>query len=778
MKMVRSALVLVCVAALAPSALGAGMLIPKDRSIPPLAIRSHRVSVTIRDQVAVTKVEQVFQNSTSRDLEATYIFPIPKDASITEFALYIKGERVPGELLPKEKAREIYMDIVRRMRDPALLEYMDSQLFRVKVYPVLARDRQKIELQFSQLLPRDGELNRYEYPLKTSGKAARTLEDFSVAVDLTSQEALTNIYSPTHKVGITRKNDHPAIVGFEQDKSLLDRDFVLYYAVSKKDLGLNLITYRADPEKPGYFMLLSSPREEMEEDKVLPRDITFVFDTSGSMRGEKIEQARSALRYCVQGLKAEDRFNVIAFSTATEPFKEELVAATDPNMAEALLYIGKMEARGGTDINSALAKALAHKPSEGRPYTVLFLTDGRPTVGVTDVADILKNVGEANKTKSRIFVFGVGDDVNTHLLDRVSGGNRGLSEYVRATEDIEVKVSSLFNKIRKPVLTDVKLEVEKVTVRDHYPVELGDLFAGTQLTLLGRYEKPADTIIRLVGKARGEEKTFEYEGTFAEKDVEHQFVAHLWATRKIGYLLDQIRLHGESKELREEVVALSTEFGIPTPYTSYLALPEAERERYLGQRLQVLGTRHLRSRGTAEPARAGAPTTTVYPGNWKELRRRREQLLSDTARKAGGAEALPDFAGPTFDLESDTGDAGGFDFADEETGEAAVEVATSIADLKRAERPEGLAVKKVGTRTFEYWAGFWVDRAYKSDMATVEVKYLSDAYFKVLAAAPELKDVFVLGERIVVVLGDKALVIQAEGKSEMTDEEAAELLGR
>ena len=775
MKVVRPALVLVCVVALAQSALGAGMLIPKDRSIPPLAIRSHRVSVTIRDQVAVTKVEQVFQNSTSRDLEATYIFPIPKDASITEFALYIKGERVPGELLPKEKAREIYMDIVRRMRDPALLEYLDSQLFRVKVYPVLARDRQKIELQFSQLLPRDGELNRYDYPLRTSGEAARTLEDFSVAVDLTSQEALTNIYSPTHKVGITRRGDHHAIIGFEQDKSLLDRDFVLYYAVSEKDLGLNLITYRPDPEKPGYFMLLISPREEMEEEKVLPRDISFVFDTSGSMRGEKIEQARSALRYCVQGLKAEDRFNVIAFSTATEPFKQGLVAATDPNIAEALLYIGKMVAAGGTDINSALAKALAHKPSEGRPYTILFLTDGRPTVGVTDVADILKNVDEANKTKTRIFVFGVGDDVNTHLLDKVSGGNRGLSEYVRATEDIEVKVSSLFNKIRKPVLTDVKLEVEKVTVRDHYPVELGDLFAGTQLTLLGRYEKPGDTVIRLVGKARGEEKTFEYEGTFAQKDVEHQFVAHLWATRKIGYLLDQIRLHGESKELREEVVALSTEFGIPTPYTSYLALPEAERERYLGQRLQVLGTRGLRARGTTEPARAGAPTT-VYPGNWSKLRRRREQLLSDTARKAGEAGEVTDSAGPTFDLESDTGDAGGFDFADDETGEEAVELATSIADLKRAERPEGLAVKKVGERTFEYWAGFWVDRAYKSDMATVEVKYLSDAYFKILAAAPELKDVFVLGERIVVVLGDKALVIQAEGKEEMTDEEVATLL--
>jgi len=774
MKVLRWMLVMLCVLVVAPSAWGAGMLIPKDRDVPPLAIKSHRVSVVIRDQVASTKVEQVFQNSTGRDLEATYIFPIPKGASITEFALYIEGKRVAGELLTKEKAREIYTDIVRRMRDPALLEYLDGQLFQVKVYPVRAHARQKLELQFTQLLPRDGELNRYEYPLRTSGKAARTLDDFSVAVDLTSKETLANIYSPTHKVGIVRKDDHHAIIGFEQDKSLLERDFVLYYAVSKSDLGLNLITYRPDPEKPGYFMLLISPRGDTADEKVLPRDITFVFDTSGSMQGRKIAQARSALRYCIQGLKPTDRFNIIAFSTTTEPFKEALVEASEENVEAAVKYTDKLEARGGTDIHSALTEALSYEVNEERPYTILFLTDGKPTAGaVTDVADILKKVDEANQARARIFVFGVGDDVNTHFLDKVSGENRGLSEYVRPREDIELKVSSLFNKIRKPVLTDVKLDVEKVTVRDCYPVALGDLFAGTQLTLLGRYQKPGGTLIRLVGKARGEKTTFDYEGTFAEKDVTHQFVAHLWATRKIGYLLDQIRLHGESKELREEVVALSTEFGIPTPYTSYLALPEAERDRYLGRRG---GLTSRPPRATPLTLRMGARErrTTAHPDDWKQMGSRREQLRRDAlkAGEAREAEALP---GSSFDRGS--GGGGGFDFAQEESGEVAVEVARSIADLKRAERPEGLSVKKVGERTFEHWAGFWVDRAYKAEMDTVEVEYLSDAYFKLLSAAPELKGVFALGERVVVVVEGKALVIQAEGKSEMTDEEVAELLG-
>jgi len=766
MKALRWLAVVASVLALADATFAAGMLIPKDRDVPPLAIKSHRVTVTIRDQVAVTKVEQVFENSTSRDLEATYIFPVPKDASITEFALYIKGERVPGELLPREKAREIYTDIVRRMRDPALLEYMDSQLFQVKVYPVPANGRQKLELQFTQLLPRDGELARYEYPLKTSGEAARTLEDFSVAVDLTAKETLTNIYSPSHKVGVTRKDDHHAVIGFEQDKALLDRDFLLYYAVSEKDLGLNLITYRPNPEKPGYFMMLISPREEMAEEQVLPRDMTFVFDTSGSMQGEKIRQARAALRYCVQGLKPQDRFNIIAFSTTTAPFREGLVEASEENIKAALAYIETLDARGGTDINSALTQALATKGSTERPATILFLTDGRPTVGVTEPADILKNVQGANKAGTRIFVFGVGDDVNTHLLDKVSEENKGLSDYVRPDEDIEVKVSSLFNKIRRPVLADVKLAVDKVTIRDQYPTELGDLFAGTELTLLGRYDKPGDALIHLTGTARGEKKSFEYEGTFAEKDVDHQFVAHLWATRKIGYLLDQVRLHGESKELRDEVVALSTEFGIPTPYTSYLALPETERGRYLS-------TTVLRSRGGEGPVPTEALAAPAAPSSFNQARRDRTAAATGTGGGGGGGSG-ESRAGAT----AAPAPGGGGRFTRAETGAEAVEAAKSIADLKQAERPAGLAVKKVGERTFEYWSGFWVDRQYKTDMPTVEVKYLGDAYFKILAAAPELKDVFALGDRVVVVLKDKALVIQAEGKEEMSDQEVAELLGR
>jgi len=762
MKPLRCMLVLVAVSLLAGYTQAAGMLVPTDRSIQPLAIKSHRVSVTISDQVATTRVVQVFQNSTSRDLEATYIFPIPKGSSITEFALYIDGKRVEGELLPKDRAREIYTDIVRRMRDPALLEYLDSQLFQVKVYPVPANGRQKLELQFTQLLPRDGELNRYEYPLKTSGKAARTLEDFSVAVDLSSRETLASVYSPSHKVGITRKDDHHAVIGFEQDKSLLDRDFVLYYAVSGKDLGLALITYRPDPTEPGYFMMLISPRGEMEEEKVLPRDITFVFDTSGSMQGKKIEQARSALRYCIQGLKDSDRFNIIAFSTTTEPFRDGLVEATDANIAEALLYVGKLAARGGTDINSALTQALSYETTEDRPYTVLFLTDGRPTVGVTEITDILKNVAEANTTRTRIFVFGVGNDVNTHLLDKISGANQGLSEYLSLQEDIELKVSSLFDKIRKPVLTHVKLEVPDVLIRDHYPSEPGDLFAGTQLTLLGRYQEPGDSLIRLTGSAGGRQKTFEYEGTFAEKDVEHRFVARLWATRKIGYLLDQVRLHGESNELRDEVVALSTEFGIPTPYTSYLALPEAERRRYLGRgRGGVMATTAVR--GAEAPAAAPAQADT-----WSELRRRQ-------GRQSG--VGAPDAATSRLGVGAGGGRDTGIGFSFEESGERAVEVAKSISELKLAERAEGLAVKKVGERTFEYVQGFWVDRAYKAGMPTVEVQYLSEAYFKILEAEPQLKDVFVLGEKLVIVVGRKALVIQNEGRARMTDKEVAELLG-
>jgi Ca-activated chloride channel family protein len=554
-----------------PAAFASGVLVPKDKSLPPLAIKHQRVEIDVQDGVANAKIEQVFQNSVSRDLEAVFVFPLPKGAAVSDFAMHINGKRMSGEIVGKDQARGIYQDIVRRMKDPGLLEHLGNDMFKVSVYPIKAHGELRIEISYSQPLEYDGGLYKLVYPLKTGEKASQTLEDFTVGVRLSSTVALKNIYSPSHKVGINRKGDHHATIGFEEDRSTLDRDFVLYYGVSKKAFGLNMLTY-AESKKDGYFMMMISPDVTADDDQRVERDVVFVMDTSGSMRGEKIEQAREALKYCVGKLADGDRFNVVRFSTDVELFDEELLEVNKKNRKEALEFVSELRAGGGTAISEALETSLGLQKGK-RPFTVVFLTDGKPTIGESDPEKILESVGKlADAERIRLFVFGVGENLNTHLLDRISGENGGTSQYIRGEEKIDQKVASFYNKISFPMLSHPSIEVDGVKVRDLHPRNLPDLFAGEQITLFGRYVGNGDHAVRLSGEVNGEKREFVYECSLPKKSIGSDFIPRLWATRRVGFLLDEIRLRGENGELRDEVVALSSEFGIVTPYTSYLVL--------------------------------------------------------------------------------------------------------------------------------------------------------------------------------------------------------------
>ncbi len=627
------------VSVLALSALpvfGSGVLVPKDKSIPPLAIKHQRVEIDVQDGVANAKVEQVFKNSVSRDLEAVFVFPLPPGAAVSDFAMHINGKRMGGEIVGKDQARGIYQDIVRRMKDPGLLEHLGNDLFRVSVYPIPGNGEQRIEISYSQALEYDGGLYKLVYPLKTGEKASQTLEDFTVGVRLSSKVALKNIYSPSHDVGINRKGDHHASIGFEEDRSVLDRDFVLYYSVSQKDFGLNMLTY-SEPKRDGYFMMMISPDVTADDDERIERDVVFVMDTSGSMRGEKIEQAREALKYCVNRLSDGDRFNIVRFSTDVEPFDDELLAVNKKNRKAALEFASELKAGGGTAIHEALETSLKLKGAK-RPFTIVFLTDGRPTIGETDPEKILKSVGKlADSERIRLFVFGVGEHLNTHLLDRISGDNGGTSQYIRPAEKIDEKVASFYEKISFPVLSNPSIEIEGVKMRELHPRKLPDLFAGEQITLFGRYKGKGDHAIRLAGEVNGEKREFVYEATFPKKATEADFIPRLWATRRIGFLLDEIRLHGENSELREEVVALSSEFGIVTPYTSYLVLESKDQFKEHGivtagvQRQQQGHGRPGRDSVPADPATAREAFGAGF-GDGKSTEESGQLALRDRAR--------------------------------------------------------------------------------------------------------------------------------------------------
>jgi Ca-activated chloride channel family protein len=555
-----------------------GRLIPTDKTLPPLAMTSHQVNVTIDEQVAVTHIEQTFHNHTNRQLEATYYLPVPKGANVKRFSMWVNGIEVPGELVEADKARKIYTDIVQRTLDPGLLEYMNNSLLKMRIFPIPPNGEQKITLSYTSVNPSESNLIEYVYPMRSENKNFVNQDKFSLNVTLKSQFAIQNIYSPSHSITMTRANDNQATIGFAKEQAVIDRDFQLFYNISTKDIGLNTLTHRPIVGQDGYFMLLVSPRAELSKSQQIPRDMVFVLDTSGSMRGKRMTQARNALKYCLENLTPDDRFGLMNFATTVNKYTDNLLPATKENLLAARKWVEKLEATGGTAIDDAMSTALAMRTrDETRPFNIVFFTDGRPTIGETDSEKILKNVSGKNTANTRIFTFGVGDDVNATMLDAMAENSRAIATYVRETEDIEAKTTGLYAKISNPVLSNLKLSVDgKVKLNEVYPPQLPDLFHGTQLVVLGRYNgKGGKTTVTLTGMVGKEKKEFTYEVTFPERSTEEKpFVEDLWARRKVGYLLDQIRANGEKKELVEEVVNLAKRYGITTPYTSYLVVPD------------------------------------------------------------------------------------------------------------------------------------------------------------------------------------------------------------
>jgi Ca-activated chloride channel family protein len=781
---------LMLVAAAAVEARAAGLLVPKDEAVPPLAVKYLRVDTSIIDQAATTRVTQEFQNATPSDLECTFVFPVPKGAAIRDFAMWVGGKRVQGELLEKDRAREVYEQIVRRARDPGLLEYLDGSVLRMRIYPVPAKGTQKVEVEYTELVPMDEGLAEYRFPMRVGDKASRTLEDLTLAVRIRSKVPIKSVYSPTHDLGVTRPSDHEAVAGTEMKAAALDRDFHLFYTVGEQDVGLNLMTWRPDPRQPGMFLALVSPRSEGEDRRRVPRDVAFVLDTSGSMKEEaKILQARAALAFCIDKLARDDRFAILPFSTAVQAFADGWTEASDRNRKKAREWIDALEAGGGTNLSDALERVFALGFDEKRPAMILLLTDGRPTVNTTDLEALAKIVKEHNRRNLRIFTFGVGDDVNTHLLDRMTEDTGGVPEYVRQGEAIDGKVTRLFAKMSHPVLTDLAIEIPGVRVTEMYPQRLPDLFRGAQVVIAGAYTGAGDSIIRLTGRTADKRETFTYEGTFPEKTTERPFVGSIFAHRKIGFLLDQIRLHGESKELRDEVVRLSLAHGIETPYTSYLVLENEAQYKQYG--IQVVGTG---GSGYVPPAPAwgtGAATAQAGPvpaapaADMADAMRKggeaRERAAERIDREMGLAPAAkPQDAGAAKSSQPEVPRGGGVRvevraLREEQTGKTAVDIAQDIKRLREADsdaRPTGggPTVQHRAGRPFVNYRGVWVDERFQGTERLTRVRWGSEAYFGVLRARPELGGPLSLGVRVVVATAaGKALVVDDDAGAETLD---------
>lgn len=733
--------------AMAATAIAQGVIVPgpcRRCPTPPrpvtlpraLPVKSIKLDTKIVGQVATTHLEQVFRNDTDAVLEGTYLFPIPESASIVEFAIWDGDRKLVGEVRSREEARRIYDEIVRRQRDPGLLEYAGKDLFQASIYPIPAHSDKKLELTYTQVLRAESGTVSYRYPLGTGHNVAQ-IGEVTGRVEIEAKEPIRNVYSPSHDVDTAHHGSRNARISFESKAGREPQDFQLFYTISREDFGLSLLTHR-ETGKDGYFLMMLSPKDEWSETEYAAKDIVFVLDTSGSMNDDgKMEKARDALLFGVKSLRDADRFNIISFAGEERLMETGMIPADVKGRARGEEFVRKLRATGGTNINDSLRAGLKQFRASERPKMLVFMTDGLPTVGETNITRIIENAREARLPGVRLFTFGVGYDVNTALLDKLASENGGVADYVEPKENLEIKVSNFFAKINYPVLTELALNMGGVNTDLVYPRNLPDLFKGTQITLIGRYQNADDLrriTVSLAGKTGGSSRNYAFENLrFPSREEDNDFLPRLWATRRVGWLMEQIRSNGEQKELRDEVVDLGTRYGIVTPYTSYLALENDAR------------------------------AVTGRDGNFAVGGTRSDQGGGVSIRNApGDIQPVYNVARPMGALKEEASKAKTGAVAVEQSKRARVQQEATRITADDKDTPSTV-VRNVGNKTFYLRSGVWTDADYKADARKAETSLVfgSEEYFALLNREPRLAEYFALGERVVVVYQGRVYRVDA-----------------
>jgi Ca-activated chloride channel homolog len=601
------------------------VVVPQARSYalgrsPALQITGVTVGVVIREQVASTMMEIRVRNPGTSRQEAELLVPVPDGAVVRGFTFQGRGAESSARLLPRDEGRQTYDRIVAQARDPALLEFAGFNLVRSSVFPVEPSGTQSVRLTYEHLLIATGD--RVDYVLPRSESVEYTVP-WNIAVKITSKAPIAAIYSPSHRLRTSRPTSNVAAIELAPDAGTEPGPFRLSFLREQADVSASLFAYPDPKIGGGYFLLLAgSPARPAKTDSAgLKREVTLVIDRSGSMRGDKLAQVREAALQVLAGLDDGEPFNIILYNEGVDPFADRPVRKTRETIKDATKFLEGMTARGGTNIHDALLEALRQPPTEGTLPIVLFMTDGLPTVGQTSEAVIRELARKGNAHQRRIFTFGVGVDVNTPLLEKVAYESRATTTFILPGEDVEVKVAAVFRRLQGPVLADPVLTISGNAphrrTRELIPARLTDVFEGDQIVVLGEYTGDEPLEFSLRGNYRGTPRVFRFHLAVDQATTRNGFVPRLWASRKIGLLVDEIREQGgapgvvsreakstsnpATRELVDEIVRLSTEFGILTEYTAFLAHEGTD----FSQKDRVLSEAENLFRGRAIQTRSG-----------------------------------------------------------------------------------------------------------------------------------------------------------------------------
>lgn len=673
------------------------------------------VRVELVDRVLRYEITETYVNRGTRVGEADYMFPLPKGAAFQDLKLEIDGQMVAGETMSADRARQIYEEIVRSQRDPALLEWMGYGLLRARIFPIAPGEEKKVVVRFQVVATREGDALRVDYFRGTRtgrGEASRQPEGRTSFLLLYPDDPAYGVaYSPTHSV----RTGH----GSARRVEIRDArgEVTLLIPVRRASRAAISLLTNAPGGDDGFALITLSP--PALSPRPVPRDLTFVLDVSGSMSGEKIEQARAAGKQFLRSLSSIDRFKLIDFSSDVRTFRDDFVQATNVNLRSAERYLDALEAHGSTNISGALEEALSIPTQEGRLPIVLFLTDGLPTVGERDAGRIASAVARRRGSR-RLFTFGIGADLNVSLIEQVALEGRGTASFVRPEESVERAVSIVASRLTNPLVTDVRVRADGVRLLKMHPSGPVDIFAGEDLVVLARYDGSGASTLRFEGQTSNGPVSWATNVRFPERARENAFVARLWATQRVGFLSAEKRKHGGSREVDDEIRELGERYGIPTEFSSYLVLEPGMNPQMRGR--IGSGTMRLDAVVTTGAAAAGS---TLAPSGYSAF---------ESAKTASAQRSA--------------------------TNMAAVDSLSGLRDEAR--------VRRLGNLTFVLRDSVWTDARYKKEGMALRVKPFSDAYFKLIEVLPELREAFSFSERLIVSGRTMAIELAPDGKEQLS----------
>jgi Ca-activated chloride channel homolog len=691
------------------------------------------VRVELADHVLRYEVEERFVNRGATLGEADYLFPLPTNAAFQNLALSIDGELVAGETMNAGQARNIYESIVRARRDPALVEWMGHGLLHARIFPLEPGREKTVVVRFQSVAPREGDALRIDYFRGGAPGTTNVRDGGDASFTLSYRQApeLGAPFSPTHQLDVADR-DGRRVVSVRGDA----RDVTLLVPVrARNEAAITALNYAPGNEDGFTLLTVTPPAGEGRRTDVIPRDVTLVLDVSGSMNGRKIEQARAAGRQLLSTLHEADRFRLIDFSSDVHNFRDDFVSATPANVREATRYLDALDASGSTNIEGALREALRPAVVRGRLPVILFVTDGEPTVGDTRPDHLAAMATDANaraEEPRRIFTFGLGSDVNVGLLEQLALEGRGTSQFVRPDESVERMVSIVADRLVGPMLTDVHVRVDgDVRLSRMLPGETTDIFADRDLSLVARYSGHGQARIVVEGRRGTTPVTWTSTVDFPDRDRENSFVARLWATQRVGYLSAEKRKNGGSSEVDDEIRSLGERYGIPTEFTSYLV---TERQD-LPMRTAMMG---------AGGGRGGVAAPAVAMGRVSDA----ASVAFESAKAASAQRSASNIA---------------------------VIDSLSVAASRQRDKDEARTTRRIDGRTFTLRDGAWTDVRYHAGMQLTAIKPYSKAYFDVLRQLPELKGVFAIGDRVVVVGKSGAIRVDDSGVAELVPSALAAL---